>query len=81
MCFHVEMKLIIIDKADIIIEPNSLSGGKYLFAQFITALRDIINVLVYYVPQEQNLGKMYKETVQDPRLKVGCLLLKTFSFI
>ena len=52
MYFHVEMKLMIIDKADIIIEPNSLSGGKYLYAQFIMALRDIINVLVYSVPQE-----------------------------
>ena len=46
MCFHVEMKLMIIDWADILIEPKFLPGGKNLYAQFIMALRDIVNVLV-----------------------------------
>ena len=55
-----------------------MPGGKNLYAQFIMALCDIVNVLVYSVPQEQKLGKMYRETVQDPRSKVGVLVIKDF---
>ena len=39
------------------------------------ALCDIANVLVNLVSQEQKWGKMYKETVQDPRSKMGLLYL------